>query len=253
MVAAFKQNELFRGLQNDLSRLNACVGNNGGPYDLYDYSWGYFEGTRLLLTDAKVPGATVDVLVYPICFNFRHAVELYIKYVIADLGRVKGTGQQYQAGHTLLRNWKKAKKLLSAIDHTAADAALFEEVVKHIEEVDPTGQTFRYPRVDQVRSASERLAQHQPRRARVPLHSFVRRRERLAISHRPRGRPCRARRNVGAAISAATRQERARRTLALLDLQSQERRSKGPKPLQTIEGALAFHFPNSRKTRGFPR
>jgi hypothetical protein len=30
---------------------------------------------------------------------------------------------------------------LSAIDH----AALFEEVVKHIEEVDPTGQTFRYP------------------------------------------------------------------------------------------------------------
>jgi len=46
MVEAFKQNDLFRGLQNDLSRLNACVGNNGGPYDLYDYSWGYFEGTH---------------------------------------------------------------------------------------------------------------------------------------------------------------------------------------------------------------
>lgn len=39
MVAAFKQNDLFRGLQNDLSRFNACVGNNGGPYDLYDYAW----------------------------------------------------------------------------------------------------------------------------------------------------------------------------------------------------------------------
>ncbi len=34
MVAAFKQNDLFRGLQNNLSRYNACVGNNGGPYDL---------------------------------------------------------------------------------------------------------------------------------------------------------------------------------------------------------------------------
>jgi hypothetical protein len=34
---------------------------------------------------------------------------------------------------------------LIAIDHAAEDAALFEEVVKHIEEVDPTGQTFRYP------------------------------------------------------------------------------------------------------------
>ncbi|TCU74906.1 hypothetical protein EDE08_103121 [Bradyrhizobium sp. R2.2-H] len=145
MVAAFKQNGLFRGLQNDLSRFNACVGNNGGPYDLYDYAWRYFEGTRLLLIDAKVPGATIDVLVYPICFNFRHAVELYIKYIIADLGRVKGTGQQYRTGHTLLRNWRKAEKLLGAIDYTAEDAALFEQVVAHIEEVDPTGQTFRYP------------------------------------------------------------------------------------------------------------
>jgi hypothetical protein len=145
MAAAFRQNDLFRGLQNHLSRLNACVGNNGGPYDLYDYAWGYFEGTRLLLADAKAPGATIDVLVYPICFNFRHAVELYVKYVIADLSRVQGTGQQYQPRHSLLRNWKKAKKLLKAIDHTADDAALFEEVVRHIEEVDPTGQTFRYP------------------------------------------------------------------------------------------------------------
>lgn len=145
MVAVFKQNDLFRGLQNDLSRLNACVGNNGGPYDLYDYSWGYFEGTRLLLADAKVPGATIDVLVYPICFNFRHAVELYVKYIIADLSRLQGIGLRYQAGHSLLQNWKKAKKLLKAIDHAADDAALFEKVVRHIEQVDPTGQTFRYP------------------------------------------------------------------------------------------------------------
>lgn len=145
MVPAFKQNDLFRGLQNDLSRLNACVGNNGGPYDLYDYAWGYFEGTRLLLADEKVSGATIDVLVYPICFNFRHAVELYVKYIIADLSRVQGTGRRSQAGHSLLRNWKKAKKLLKAIDHAAEDAALFEEVIGHIEEVDPAGQTFRYP------------------------------------------------------------------------------------------------------------
>jgi hypothetical protein len=99
----------------------------------------------LLLADAKAPDATIDVLVYPICFNFRHAVELYVKYIIADLSRVQGTGRQYQPGHSLLRNWKKAKKLLRAIDYTANDAALFEEVVRHIEEVDPTGQTFRYP------------------------------------------------------------------------------------------------------------
>ena len=99
----------------------------------------------MLLADAKAPGAIIDVLVYPICFNFRHAIELYVKHIIADLSRVQGTGQRYQPRHSLLRNWKKAKKLLKTIDHTADDAALFEEVVRHIEEVDPTAQTFRYP------------------------------------------------------------------------------------------------------------
>ncbi len=36
---AFKQNDLFRP---DFTRLdsNACVGDNGGPYDLYDYAHG---------------------------------------------------------------------------------------------------------------------------------------------------------------------------------------------------------------------
>ena len=43
----FKENALFRGLQNHLSRFNACVGNNGGPYDLYDYAEGYFEENKL--------------------------------------------------------------------------------------------------------------------------------------------------------------------------------------------------------------
>lgn len=145
MAASFKQNDLFRGVQNQHANLNACVGHNGGPYDLYDYSWGYFDATRLLLIDAKVPGTTIDVLVYPICFNFRHAIELYIKFIIADLGRVQGTGKQYRPGHTLWGNWKKAKKLLKAIDHAADDVEFFEKVVKHVEEVDPTGQTFRYP------------------------------------------------------------------------------------------------------------
>jgi hypothetical protein len=62
--------------------------------------------------------------------QLRHASSFISNNIIADLGRVKGTGQQYRAGHTLLQNWKKAKKLLSSIEHAAEDVALFEEVVK---------------------------------------------------------------------------------------------------------------------------
>jgi hypothetical protein len=75
----------------------------------------------------------------------RHAIEVYVKYIIADLSRVQGTDQQYRSGHSLLRNWKKARKLLNAIDHAAEDVTLFGGVIGHMEEVDPTGQTFRYP------------------------------------------------------------------------------------------------------------
>src|SRR5688572_30124182 len=85
--ALFKENELFRG-ELAWSDKNACVGNNGGPYDLYDYADGYFDATRGLLEialaapDSNRPWVTIDILVYPICLNFRHAIELYLKYLI---------------------------------------------------------------------------------------------------------------------------------------------------------------------------
>jgi hypothetical protein len=79
----FKQNDVFRGVSKWPDK-NACVGNNGGPYDLYDYADAYFDATRGLLElalsapDINRPWITIDLLVYPICRNFRHAVELYL-------------------------------------------------------------------------------------------------------------------------------------------------------------------------------
>jgi len=89
----------------------------------------------------------VDLIVYPICFNFRHAMELYLKYVIKDLSEAKGTGHRFKSGgHTLGKNWVAAKSLLKNIETTDEDVAYFEKVVTCIDEVDQTnGQTFRYP------------------------------------------------------------------------------------------------------------
>ena len=39
MKEPFKQNDVFKHVDND--QLNACVGNNGGTYDVYDYAKGY--------------------------------------------------------------------------------------------------------------------------------------------------------------------------------------------------------------------
>ncbi|MCP1967360.1 hypothetical protein [Bradyrhizobium elkanii] len=144
MKEPFKQNDVFKHV--DFDPLNACVGNNGGPYDLYDYAKGYFDATSILLENVGGGHALIDLVVYPICFDFRHAVELYLKYVITDLAKVKRTAHRFKAGHSLLQNWKAAKSLLKHIQATEEDVAYFETVVTCIDEVDRTnGQTFRYP------------------------------------------------------------------------------------------------------------
>lgn len=144
MKEPFKENDVFKHI--DLDPLNACVGNNGGPYDLYDYAKGYFDATKILLENISGGGVLIDLVVYPICFDFRHAVELYLKYVIKDLAQAKGTGHRFKTGHSLLQNWKAAKSLLKHIQTAEEEVAYFEKVVTCIDEVDHTnGQTFRYP------------------------------------------------------------------------------------------------------------
>lgn len=145
---SFKENDLFKGLQDHEAALNACVGNNGGPYDLYDlydYAQGYFDATKILLANIKGGGVLLDVVVYPICFDFRHAVELYIKYVITDLAKVRGSDHKFSNKHTLQKNWRIAKHLLQSIETAEEDMGYFDKVVASIEEVDPNGQIFRYP------------------------------------------------------------------------------------------------------------
>jgi hypothetical protein len=129
----FKQNDLFRGVPA-LSQFNACVGNNGGPYDLYDYAEGYFEATRLLLQEAQKPGVLMDIIVYPVCLNFRHALELYIKYLITDLGKAARINATYRPNHSLRDNWKAAKKLMkrAKFRSTQEQMAVIDSAVKDI-------------------------------------------------------------------------------------------------------------------------
>jgi hypothetical protein len=148
----FKENDLFRGVPA-WSNKNACVGDNGGPYDLYDYADAYFDATRGLLELAleapnlKRPWVTIDLLVYPICMNFRHAVELFLKYLITAVAKKNGSNDRYRTNHSLEDNWNTAIKLIRAskLQVTDQEIEILAKVVKSIQEVDPKGEIFRYP------------------------------------------------------------------------------------------------------------
>ena len=83
----FTPNALFRGGPN--CDLNACVGENGGPYDLRDYGQGFFDGGVAIIDAARERRAPVDVLVYPAAFAFRHGIELYIRHILASLAQLR--------------------------------------------------------------------------------------------------------------------------------------------------------------------
>lgn len=80
-----KSNSTFRGGTPSWS--NACVGDNGSP-GYWEYSRGFSRAANLLIDlGLKNHGIDhpVDELVYPVCFNMRHSIELRLKGSIESL------------------------------------------------------------------------------------------------------------------------------------------------------------------------
>ncbi|WP_288689012.1 hypothetical protein [uncultured Acinetobacter sp.] len=64
---------------------NACVGDNGQP-NYIEYSKGYSKAANLLLNYIlNSKGEQIDHLIYPICFNMRHSIELRLKGAIEEI------------------------------------------------------------------------------------------------------------------------------------------------------------------------
>ena len=142
----FRENQLFRGDTNRW-HTNACVGWNGGPYDFFAYAEGYFLGAELLIERIHQTVSNVDVLVYPICFGFRHAIELSVKGIADALARLQKDGNGYELGHALIENWRFVKAHAEALTDLfdPADIRLIDETIRLVCDVDPNGQIFRYP------------------------------------------------------------------------------------------------------------
>lgn len=87
------ENDTFSG--GETTHLNATVGNNGSfapegeARSNTDYALGFSSAALELIRAAKESSELrthLDFLVYPICFNMRHAVELRLKKWWKDLG-----------------------------------------------------------------------------------------------------------------------------------------------------------------------
>jgi hypothetical protein len=145
MSYKYEPNSLFRA--GPRPTLNACVGTNGGPYDFGAYGEGFFEGGFQIINAIKRGEWTIDILIYPAAFSFRHGIELYLKHMVQLFDVVAKSGT-YTKTHTLQDNWSTFERQALASTEGAFDPlelSIAKDIIDDFCNIDPTGQVFRYP------------------------------------------------------------------------------------------------------------
>lgn len=107
---------------------------------------GYKTAADLMVEHAARSSYDRDVLVFPIVFNYRHFIELSLKYLIATYGRTVNIEPNWQT-HDLAKLWLTLKNVLKEYgdddpDHTSDDV---ERIVAEFAKVDPQSFSYRYP------------------------------------------------------------------------------------------------------------
>lgn len=142
----YKENELL-GPGKEW-QYNACVGHNGGPYGYNDLAYGYFFAGKKLTDSVLDDTYNLDVLIYPIIYVFRHAIELSLKYFSIELARIFSEKNGAKFNHNLLDNWTIVKKYLVMIKEFDSGCGLIVEIEKiliNFNEIDAKGEVFRFP------------------------------------------------------------------------------------------------------------
>jgi hypothetical protein len=145
MAIQYKTNDIFRS--GDPGYLNACVGKNGGPYTFHAYSLGYFDAARILVQAAIDQQISVDLGVYPITYNYRHAIELALKHLGDLLPQIWNESIPNCPTHDLRKLWDLVRPYLQR-DTNFDDGktiAFMDTFLADITQFDASAEVFRFP------------------------------------------------------------------------------------------------------------
>jgi len=158
------KNTLFGSEPNrsDITKYNACVGNNGWV-GMHSYIDG-FQSSTVILLESLIKDVDkedfdgfmwdLDTCVYPILFSARHFLELFLKQQVLRISYLKNQNEDdYKIKLTLLKTHDTHKlwNLFLAEVKSVCDIRLNQYLHKiHIfilqfHNIDSTGETFRYP------------------------------------------------------------------------------------------------------------
>jgi hypothetical protein len=123
------------------SQFNACIGRQ---YDdisaAHAYLAGYRQAAQLIAAYVVDNKQHQDTLVYPFVFCWRHYIELALKQISHESNPARDLH-----GHGMMRIWKEARPiLLHTLRLSEEVTASIDDMIVAIQEIDITGQTFRY-------------------------------------------------------------------------------------------------------------
>ena len=128
-------------------QLNACVGRNGGPYDFAAYYRGYFKAARHVIAAVADGDPSLDLLIYPTIYLYRHAFELGLKHLSRSLLIAGESSKDYVKSHKLSTLWRDIETQLRR------HPTLFEEaqidsmghLLADLDILDSSAEVFRFP------------------------------------------------------------------------------------------------------------
>jgi hypothetical protein len=109
-------------------------------------SKGYFRAGYILIDRCRQNIHEGHVLIYPILFCCRHALEMTMKGLLESYGHHFGVPAPGPS-HNLWRLWESCKAIFAQIDNenAAADTLIVEKLIKQFHDLDARAEAFRYP------------------------------------------------------------------------------------------------------------
>ena len=112
------------------------------------YAQSYKDAGDRLVEYAQLDKTSINLLVFPILFLYRHYLELALKeIIIAATKYLKKEHGKIFSCHDLSKLWKRTKELIYEVkmEISSDDMIAVENQILQFYQLDRTSQTFRYP------------------------------------------------------------------------------------------------------------
>jgi hypothetical protein len=107
---------------------------------------GYMSAGATLIEACEEDSHERHFLIYPILFNYRHSIELAMKWIIARYGRYSSVEIGEIEHHNLWELWKSCKQIIIEVGSEDESIAVVEQVIKDFHDLDKSALAFRYSR-----------------------------------------------------------------------------------------------------------